>query len=83
MTETSEPQAPDGRESTESVQVGEATRAEQGTKGGQREEARPDLDARERAIATTRKPAGPPLQEPTRLADNRTSESSVEPTDPA
>src|SRR5688500_10732043 len=50
----------DGQGAPRTADVGEPARAPE---GDQRDEARPDLDDRERRISTRRKAMGPPLRE--------------------
>jgi len=57
---TDDPAAPDGEEASQLVHLGEATRQVRESTGAQAD-ATPDLDARQRSLSTTRKPAGPPL----------------------
>ena len=90
MTESPEPRTPDGDEQAEAVEVGEPDRLDPDRTRAAREdeeEARPDLDARERRVRTTRRPPGPPLRESSDRGDRRADESAddtnVEPTDPA
>jgi hypothetical protein len=52
---------PGGRDEVASASLGEAQRVSARERGGGE---RPDLDERERRIATRRKPMGPPLEEP-------------------
>lgn len=83
MSDQSQERTPDGREESETVQVGEPARESDAVERRAREEQRPDLDERESRIRTQRKPMGPPLQEAEERAERRGPEESPEPpTDP-
>ena len=73
--------AADGRQDTESIELGEPTR-EPDTERAAREHERPDLDEREDRISEQRKPMGPPLPD-TDQQDDALRAPTEGPTDPA
>jgi hypothetical protein len=80
-----EPELPDGREESESVEAGEPESGRETRE--RRADERPNLDEREQRISTRRKPMGPPLEKPeeTREDDreDRDQGAAPGPVDPA
>jgi hypothetical protein len=83
MNEGAEGRAPEGRSEAEAAELGEPERGDQRDLGApEEEEARPDLDERERRIRLQRRPMGPPLEEPTEREESLRRERTEGPTDP-
>jgi hypothetical protein len=76
----SDESTPSGTSEAHEVELGEPMHDEPGRRP--REERHPDLDARQRRIPTTRKPAGPAPRRPRDLQDADVPESTQGPTDP-
>ncbi len=71
------------QEEVDTIDVGEPVRSSDAAEEGAFEEARPDLDERQRRIAEERKPMGPPLTDSEEPSDERTEAGPTEgPTDP-
>jgi hypothetical protein len=85
MIEERESEVPDGREESESAEVGQPDSGRE--RRELREDERPNLDDREQRISTRRKPMGPPLEKPeeTREEDreDRDEGAAPGPVDPA
>ena len=89
MTENDNEFGPTGSAETNQVDVGEATDVDpQERARAAREEARPDLDARQRRLSTSRRPMGPSPR-PDERAESRApqeedveQDADLEPTDP-
>lgn len=83
MTESAQPTEPDGTEEASRAEVGEPSRIDERAGAGPNDEARPDLDAREERMSTTRKPAGPSREEPEERDDVPPRQNDQGPTDPS
>ena len=85
MTQSDEEFGPSGSTEAHQVDVGEATEVDpQERARAARKETRPNLDARQRNISTTRRPMGPPRprSDEERAESPVPEENNLEPTDP-
>ena len=83
MTENTNGSPPDGTEEADRVEIGEAAQPVPGVEATDRDEGRPDLDLRQRRMATIRKPMGPAPQRSDTRDDSAVSASDEGPTDPS
>ena len=83
MIEEPESPPPRGQDEAQSLELGDPETPSE----GRREEARPNLDERERRISTRRKPMGPPLEKPEEAREEdigrRNQGPTERPVDPA
>lgn len=83
MSENANEPSPAGTEEAREARAGEASELEPGPPSFAGDVERPDLDRRQRRIATVRKPMGPARPRAERQDEAPQPESTEGPTDPA
>jgi hypothetical protein len=83
MTENANGPEPEGTESAQRAELGEPSQEEPEAADARAEQPRPDLDERERRLATVRKPMGPPTPRVDIPPEEAAEPSTEGPTDPS